>query len=51
MKKTTRNVEYQRFESLTRQLVGVSHAELKAKLDAEKKEKASRPKQPKKAPS
>jgi hypothetical protein len=31
-----KNEEYDRFENLTRQLVGVPHSEIKAKLDAEK---------------
>jgi hypothetical protein len=33
MKKSS---EYKNFENLTRQLVGVPHSEIKAKLDAEK---------------
>ena len=34
MKKKTN--DYDRFENLTRQLMGVPHSEIKAKLDAEK---------------
>lgn len=43
----SRNPEYQRFENLSRRLVNVSHDELKAKLQAYKKAKASKPKAPK----
>jgi len=37
--KSKNNTEYKTFENLTRQLVAVSHGEVKAKLDAEKKAK------------
>ncbi len=40
MKKKTN--DYGRFENLTRQLVGVPHSEIKAKLDEEKKAKERR---------
>jgi len=42
--------EYDKFENTMRQILAVPHAELKAKLDAEKKAKASKPKHSKKAP-
>jgi hypothetical protein len=47
MKKTN---EYAKFENLTRRLVGVPHSEIKSKLDAEKKEKESRPKRERRRP-
>lgn len=40
MNKTTS--EYDRFESLTRELLKVPHSEIKAKLDAEKRAKKRR---------
>jgi hypothetical protein len=36
--------EYDRFENTMRKLMAVPHAEIKAKLDAEKEEKARRKK-------
>ncbi len=39
MKTKKTHTKYQNFENLTRQLVGVPHSEIKAKLDAEKKAK------------
>jgi len=36
--------EYERFDRMMRQLVTVPHSEIKAKLDAEKAEKAKRQK-------
>lgn len=35
----TRNKEFERFNNLTRELLKVSHGEVKAKLDAEKQAK------------
>jgi len=37
--------EYQNFENVVSSLLKVPHAEIKAKLDAEKKEKAKRKKE------
>jgi hypothetical protein len=36
--------EYAKFSDFMRRLVAVPHSEIKAKLDAEKKEKAAKPK-------
>jgi hypothetical protein len=35
----TKNSEFNKFDTAMRKLLGVSHDELKAKLDAEKKDK------------
>ena len=47
----TKSNEYAAFSDFTRKLLKVPHSEIKAKLDAEKKEKANKPKHKKKAPS
>jgi len=44
MKRETHTPEYERFDSLMRLLIKVPHSEIKAKLDAEKTEKAKRTK-------
>ncbi len=41
---------YSNFENLTKELLKVPHGEIKAKLDAEKKEKAERKKRKTKRP-
>jgi len=41
--KDKRSTEFEHFDSTMRKLVSVSHDELKAKLDAEKKEKNKSP--------
>jgi len=38
------NPEFEKFDSTMRKLIKVSHEELKAKLDAEKKAKGKKPK-------
>ena len=41
---TKKSNEYDKFENMTRQLLAVPHAELKAKLDAEKKARKNKTK-------
>jgi len=44
MKRSARTSEYERFDNMMQRLIRVSHSEIKAKLDAEKKAKARRKK-------
>jgi hypothetical protein len=41
---TKRNPEFERFDNTMRELIKVPHSEIKAKLEAEKAEKAKQPK-------
>jgi len=44
VKRKAHTTEYERFDSTMQRLIRVSHAEIKAKLDAEKRQKAQKQK-------